>query len=320
MRILITGAAGFIGYSLALKILENKKIKVFGIDNLNSYYEISLKKERLKKLFFFSNFKFFKLNIENEKLLTKIFIENKIDYVIHLAAQAGVRHSLKKPETYIQANINGFFNIINLSKTYKIKHFLFASSSSVYGDTSSFPTKENNKLFGESLYASTKIFNENMAYNYSKNYKISITGLRFFTVYGPYGRPDMSMFKFVNCILNGKKIDLFNNGNHYRDFTYIDDVSSAIIKLIKKIPKNKIPFQVINIGSGKSVFIKDMIKIIENETRSKAIITKKPFQIGDVLKTHSSIKKLQSLISGYKPITINKGMKKYLNWHKEYYS
>lgn len=320
MKILITGVAGFIGYSLALKILENKNIKVFGIDNLNSYYEINLKKNRLKKLFFFSNFKFFKLNIENKILVSKIFVENKIDYVIHLAAQAGVRHSLKNPEAYIKSNINGFFNIINLSKNYKVKHFLFASSSSVYGDTSSFPTKENNKLFGESLYAATKIFNENMAYNYSKNYKINVTGLRFFTVYGPYGRPDMSMFKFVNCILNGKKIELFNNGNHYRDFTYIDDVTSAITKLLNKISKNKIPFQNINIGSGRSIFIKDLIKIIENETGFKAIITKKPFQIGDVLKTHSSIKKLQSLISGYKPIAIDRGMIKYLNWHKKYYS
>ena len=231
---LVTGSAGFIGMHTCLKLLKENK-KVIGIDNLNNYYSRNLKFDRLKILKKYKNFKFFKNDISNEKKLKKIFFKHKPSYVIHLAAQAGVRHSITKPQDYTRSNLVGFANILEFSKIMKVKHLLYASSSSVYGNTKKFPLSENDKQTNPiSYYGATKLSNEVMAHSYSSLFKLPTTGLRFFTVYGPWGRPDMALFLFTKAIKNKKKIKLFNGGKMIRDFTYIDDVAFSLKKLIKK--------------------------------------------------------------------------------------
>ena len=226
MKILVTGCAGFIGYHLCLKLLEKNKHKVYGLDNISNYYDVKLKNSRLKNLKEHPNkFYFHKIDIANFNKLKNNFKKNNYDYVIHLAAQAGVRASIQKPSQYVRSNLTGFFNILEISKIFKIKHLVFASTSSVYGSTKKFPLSEDNNTDKPlSFYAATKKSNELMAYSYSNIHKLPCTGLRLFTVYGPYGRPDMSLFKFTKAIFNSNKIDLFNRGDHVRDFTYIDDV------------------------------------------------------------------------------------------------
>ena len=270
MRILVTGAAGFIGFHTTLTLLKNKKNQLFGIDNISDYYDVNLKKNRIKILKNNKNFSFYKIDITNKKKLNNFFNKKKIDIVIHLAAQAGVRYSVENPDSYFDSNIEGFFNILKLSNLYKVKHFIFASSSSVYGDNINFPLKEDYDTSSPlSFYAASKKCNEIMAYSFSNIYKLPCTALRFFTVYGPYGRPDMALFKFVKSITEGKKIELYNGGNHTRDFTYIDDAVDQLVKLINKPPKTTKPFIALNIASSKPIKLIKYIKIIESNLKKK---------------------------------------------------
>ena len=320
MKILITGCAGFIGFHLSKYLLSKNNIKVFGIDNLNNYYDLKLKKNRLSILEKNKKFFFNKLDITNKKKLLTFCSKKKIKVIVHLAAQAGVRYSIQDPESYVRNNIIGFFNILECSRYNKIDHLLFASTSSIYGNNNDFPLKENLKTDEPlSFYASTKKSNEVMAYSFSNIYNLPCTALRFFTVYGPYGRPDMSLFKFTDSILKNRKIDLYNKGDHYRDFTYIDDVVISIFKLLKKRPNNKVPYDVFNIGSGNPKHLKVFLKLIEKNLNKKAKINYLPMQLGDVHKTHANCQKLNKKIK-YKPkIDIKIGIKKFVNWYKNYY-
>lgn len=320
MKILITGCAGFIGFHLSQLFLSQKNINVFGIDNLNHYYDVSLKKDRLKILKDNKKFIFKKIDLIEEQKLDRVFKKNKFDIVINLAAQAGVRNSIINPKDYLESNLIGFFNIINLSRIHKIKHFIFASTSSVYGDSTNFPLKENDDTDKPlSFYAATKKSNEVIAYSYSKIYELPTTGLRFFTVYGPYGRPDMSLFKFVKSIKNNKNIELFNFGKHLRDFTYVDDVTKSILKILKKKSKNNIPYQILNIGSNNPIKLKFFLKTIEKYLNKKAKIKYLPLQKGDVYKTHANIRKLQK-ISNFTPKTsVESGVKNFVDWFESYY-
>ena len=332
MKILITGSSGFIGFHLSKKLLE-KGHKIHGFDSMNNYYDIRLKTSRYKILKKFKNFSFKKSKLENKKNLEKTFKKFKPQIVIHLAAQAGVRYSIEKPQVYLDSNIIGTYNIIETSHKYKVKHLIMASSSSVYGANKKFPFKEIDKTDTQlSIYAATKKATESMAHSYSNIWKIPITMLRFFTVYGPWGRPDMALFKFTKGILSNKKIDIYNNGKMYRDFTYIDDVINGMILLIKKIPKiskkmkyqndslSKVaPFRILNIGNTKKVYLLDFLKQIEKELGRKAIRNYMPLQKGDVKQTLSNSRLLKR-ITGYYPKTNYKlGIKKFVDWYKKYY-
>jgi len=321
MNFLITGSSGFIGFFLCKKILKNKKNYVYGIDNHNDYYDVNLKKNRLKILKKEINFKFTKIDIVNYSKLNNLFKNNKIDYVINIAAQAGVRFSISNPDEYIKSNVVGFHNIINLSTKYKIKHFIYASSSSVYGLSSQFPLSETITTDKPiSLYAATKKSNELIAYSYSNIYNLKTTGLRFFTVYGPYGRPDMFLFKLTKAIIESKKIDVYNNGNHFRDFTYIDDVVNSVFKIIKRPSKQYIPHQIFNIGSSKPIHLMKFINIIEKILGKKAMLNFKKMQSGDVLKTHADTSKLKKTISFKPKYRTEQGIKKFIDWYLKYYN
>lgn len=324
MKILITGCAGFIGFHTTLKYMKSKKNQIVGVDSINSYYSTKLKQDRLKNLIKFSkgNFIFYKLNICNYKKLFNSLKNHKFDLIIHLAAQAGVRYSINNPDAYIKSNINGFFNILKLTKEKRIDHLIFASSSSVYGDSKNFPLNENDSANTPlQLYAATKKSNEIISSSYSSLFKIRITALRFFTVYGPWGRPDMSLFKFVKNIKSYKSIDLYNNGNHNRDFTYIDDLLDGIdiiIKDKKSFFNKDRPFRVFNIGSDNPINLKKYISIIEKQLNIKAKKNLVNLQLGDIKKTHASINKIKKL--GYRPkFTPEKGIQKFINWYNEYY-
>jgi UDP-glucuronate 4-epimerase len=323
IKILVTGCVGFIGFHVC-NFLTNKGFQVIGIDNINTYYDIKLKKDRLKILNLRKNFNFYKIDISDNLKLKKVFKKEKFEYVLHFAAQAGVRFSIYNPKVYFKSNVEGFFNMINLSLEKKIKHFIFASSSSVYGDQKNFPLKENfNTDKPKSFYAATKKSNEVMAYSYSSIYGMKNTALRFFTLYGTFGRPDMAIFKFTDSISKNKKIELFNNGNHLRDFTHIDTFLLLIEKLIIKPGKKQNPFNVFNVGNGKSERLIKFINLIEKNLKKKSKITKKPLQRGDVIKTHSSIDKITKyLLLKNKPITkdLKQGIKEYVGWYKNYYS
>lgn len=321
--VLITGAAGFIGFNLSRFIL-NKGISVIGIDNLNSYYDISLKKNRLKILEDYGNFIFIKCNIANKDEINKIFAKHLPNVVINLAAQAGVRYSITNPDEYVQSNIIGFFNIIECCRKTNVNHLIYASSSSVYGDNKKVPFSEKDKVDNpSSFYAATKKANELMAYSYSHLYNIPSTGLRFFTVYGPYGRPDMAYFTFTKAILEDKPIKIFNNGNLFRDFTYIDDILSGIDKIIYNPPKedelgNR--HKIYNIGNNKPVKILDFISIIEKSIGKEAIKEYYPMQDGDVFCTYADIMELNRDF-GYVPETnIDIGIPKFVKWYKNYYN
>jgi Nucleoside-diphosphate-sugar epimerases len=290
MKILITGAAGFIGFHLSKKLIQNK-YEVIGIDNLDNYYDVNLKKNRIKELKKYKNFYFDKIDLNQKKKINNLVNSKKIKYIIHLAAQAGVRYSITNPENYFKTNMEGFFNILEISKLNKIKHLIFASSSSVYGNDNKFPLKEDmNTDKPLSFYAATKKSNEIMAYSYANIYKLPSTAIRFFTVYGPFGRPDMSLFKFTKKIHNNEKISLFNKGNHTRDFTYIDDVVRGVYSIINKPSKNKIPYNCFNIGNGKPDKLINFLKLIEKHLGKKAKSKKLSLQIGDVRKTHADIR------------------------------
>lgn len=332
-KILITGAAGFIGFHVCLKLLKLGK-KVIGLDNLNNYYDPNLKLARLKILQKSKNFTFKKINLQDEKKLKKIFQNNKIEKVVNLAAQAGVRYSLINPKSYIETNLFGFFNLIDLSRKYKIKHFIYASTSSVYGLSTKMPFKESSTTDHPiQLYAATKKSNELIAHSYSYIYKLPTTGLRFFTVYGPWGRPDMALFKFTKNILSNKKIEIFNYGDHSRDFTYIDDIVQGIVKSINKIPKSKknfnflnpkladssAPFTVYNIGNGRKVKLMKYISEIENYLNKVAKKNYKQLQKGDIKDTHSNLEKIKQSLGYKSKTTVKKGIKNFLKWYLEYY-
>ena len=334
MTILVTGAAGFIGIHTCLKLLKNN-IKVVGVDNLNSYYDKNLKLSRLKILKKYKNFKFYKADIANLALVKKIFKKISPSHIIHLAAQAGVRYSVEKPDVYAKSNLYGFTNILEMCRNYKIKHLIFASSSSVYGGNQKYPFSESdNTDHPLSFYAATKKSNEIMAHSYSFMFNIPITVLRLFTVYGPWGRPDMSLFKFTDKIIKNKKIEVFNKGNMYRDFTYVDDVVNAIIKISKKIPKKLkkrkyktfktdesfAPFTIYNVGNNQPISLKKYISILEEVLKKKANKSLLLMPKADVKFTHANINKLKSKIN-YKPKTkIKKGVSAFIAWYKSYYN
>ncbi len=330
---LVTGSAGFIGFHVCLNLLEKKK-KVIGIDNLNKYYDVNLKKKRNSILKKHKNFKFLKLNIIDTKKIHRVFYKYKIKYVIHLAAQAGVRYSIQFPEKYIDTNLKGFFNIIENSKKKNIKHFLYASTSSVYGNNQNYPLREDfSASHPMSIYAATKRSNELIAHSYSSLFNLPTTGLRFFTAYGPWGRPDMALFKFTKNILKNKKISVFNNGNHQRDFTYIDDIVKCIELAINKIPKKDklynpkkpnpklsyCPYRIINIGGNNPTNLEVFIKLIEKNLNKKSRKKYLKLQKGDVIKTQSSLNWSYKLLK-YKPsVKPTDGIKFFLNWYKDYY-
>ncbi len=319
MKILVTGCAGFIGYHLSKRLLE-KNIVVFGIDNLNNYYDIELKKKRLNILKKYKNFYFKKINLSNKKKVLNIFKNNKFKTVVNLAAQAGVRFSLKNPEVYFDSNVIGFFNVLESCKIYKVKNLLFASSSSVYGNNIT-PFKETMKTdFPLQFYAATKKSNEVMAHAYSKLNNMNCIGLRFFTVYGPFGRPDMAIYKFVDQMYSNKTISIFNKGNHQRDFTYIDDVVTATLELIDYIHKQKKPFfDIFNLGNGKTEELKKIILLLEKELNFKAKKKYISLQTGDIKKTNANISKLIKTIKFHPKTNIEKGIKNFIDWYKEYY-
>ena len=318
MQILVTGSAGFIGFHLTKKLLQDS-FDVVGVDNLNDYYDTQLKKDRLNLLLAFKNYKHHLIDIESfDDLLFDLKIY-KFDVIIHLAAQAGVRFSITDPFSYVRSNLVGFVNILEFMRKNKIKKLLYASSSSVYGPTNKIPFNENdNTELPESFYAATKKSNEVIAHSYSKLYQIETIGLRFFTVYGPWGRPDMALFKFTSNILNDEKIDIYNQGNHLRDFTYIDDIVDGIMLILKKTDYKNY-FQILNLGRGVMVQLNDFINEIEKQLGKKARKNYLPLQKGDIHQTNADIEKAKK-IYGYNPkININIGIAEFINWYKYYY-
>ncbi len=338
MNILVTGAAGFIGFSLCNKLLDKDNI-IIGLDNINNYYDIKLKQIRILKLQEKAKklnriFIFIKDDLENEEGIKNIFKKYSLDTVVHLAAQAGVRFSVKNPYSYINSNIVGFLNILEGCRNYPVKNFIFASSSSVYGGNTKMPFSESDGVDHPlSLYAATKKSNELMAHSYSNLYKIPTIGLRFFTVYGPWGRPDMALFLFTKAIAEGEPIKVFNNGHMIRDFTYIDDVIKSINLLIKKpasidlnFNREKpdpslswVPYKIFNIGNSKPVSLMEYISAIEQSLGIKAKLDFQPLQPGDVEETSADISKLIKYIN-YKPnTTIKDGVSKFVDWFKNFY-
>lgn len=326
---LITGSAGFIGFYLSKKLLE-KGCKVIGIDNINDYYDINLKYTRLEKLKPFEKFTFIKGDISDKAMLMKIFEEYKPNIVVNLAAQAGVRYSIENPDVYIASNIIGFFNILEACRYNSVEHLVYASSSSVYGSNKKVPFEESDFVDNPvSLYAATKKSNELMAHTYSHLYKIPATGLRFFTVYGPMGRPDMAYFGFTNKYFDGEPIKIFNNGDFehdlYRDFTYVDDIVEGIERLISNPSKETVPHKVFNIGNNSPeklmVFIETLEKALSNALGREAVFEKifEPLKAGDVPATYASTDKLQEAVE-FKPSTsIEEGLQKFADWYVEYY-
>lgn len=334
-KILVTGTAGFIGFHLA-KVLLEKGHTVVGLDNINDYYIIDLKYARLEALginredigwnkknksTLFDRHFFYRTNLEDKMQLKKIFVEYSFDYVINLAAQAGVRYSLENPDVYVQSNIVGFLNILECCRYHNIKHLLYASSSSVYGQNKSMPFSVLDNVDNPiSLYAATKKSNELMAHTYSHLYNIPTTGLRFFTVYGPWGRPDMAIYLFTKAILEAKPINIFNNGEMKRDFTFIDDIIQGIELVLKAPPvqdQDKPPFNLVNIGNGKPECLMDFVKAIESNLGVEAIKNYLPMQPGDVPATWADISSLKEI--GYKSTTqIDEGIRLFVNWYKSY--
>ena len=337
--ILVTGAAGFIGSNLCLRLLnENKDIRVIGIDNMNDYYDVRIKEYRLDKLNGFSNFEFIKGNIADKELINQIFESNKIDIVVNLAAQAGVRYSITNPDAYIESNIIGFYNLLEAIRHHMVEHFVYASSSSVYGSNKKVPYSTDDKVDNPvSLYAATKKSNELMAHAYSKLYDIPSTGLRFFTVYGPAGRPDMAYFGFTNKLIKGDKIQIFNYGNCKRDFTYIDDIVEGVIRVMAKAPERAKgedglpvpPYKVYNIGNNQPENLLDFVQILQEELVRAEVLPADydfeahkelvPMQPGDVPVTYADTSALERDF-GFKPSTsLRTGLRKFAEWYKEFY-
>lgn len=335
MRVLITGCAGFIGYWLSLKALQQGH-DVVGVDNLNDYYDVALKQERLNQLKtqYEKSFSFHKVDITDKVSLDALFEQNAFDSVVNLAAQAGVRYSLTNPDAYIQANIIGFTQILECCRHHKIKHCIYASSSSVYGANTKLPfSVSDNVDHPVSLYAATKKANELMAHTYAHLYQLPVTGLRFFTVYGPWGRPDMALFKFVKAIYEDKPLDLYNGGDMIRDFTYVEDIVEAISRMLDKpsMPDESwqgdnpdpaisyAPYKVYNIGRSQPEHLMDFIKAIEKATNKKAIINKMPMQPGDVKATNADVSALVRDFDYHPSTSIEQGIEKFVQWYQSYY-
>ena len=331
-KILITGCAGFIGSSVVVKLLK-KKIQIIGVDNLNEYYDVQLKKDRLNFIQDYAkdlstNFSFYPIDISDRNKIVKLFANTKPNSVIHLAAQAGVRYSVSNPFSYIDSNILGFANVIEGSRSSVVDHFVYASSSSVYGGRISTPFYESDSVDKPiNLYAATKKSNELIAHSYSHIYNLPTTGLRFFTVYGPWGRPDMSSFIFTNAILNDKPIPLFNNGNMWRDFTYIDDIVECIIRVVDEPPNRRessdslkdLPYKIFNVGNSSPIKITDFISVLESTLQKRARLDFLPMQAGDATITYSDTTKIKEWIN-FSPYTpIEQGVKKFIDWYKKYY-
>ena len=335
----VTGASGFIGSNLCKRLLkENEDIKVIGIDNMNDYYDVKIKEARLKELQEFPNYTFIKGNIADKELIMKIFEEHKPQIVINLAAQAGVRYSIINPDAYVESNLIGFFNILEGCRHYPVEHLVYASSSSVYGTNKKVPYSTDDKVDNPvSLYAATKKSDELMAHAYSKLYDIPSTGLRFFTVYGPAGRPDMAYFGFTNKLIKGEKIQIFNYGNCKRDFTYIDDIVEGIVRVIKKAPERKkgedglpiAPYAVYNIGNNKPENLLEFVNILQEELIRAGVLPKDydfeahkelvPMQPGDVPITYADTTPLERDF-GFKPTTpLRDGLRKFAEWYKAFY-
>ena len=313
-KILITGAAGFIGFSLCLELLKRKDNYIVGIDNLNSYYSTKLKKKRIEILNSSKNFKFFKIDLIEKQKLKKIFSKHKFDIVYNFAAQAGVRYSYINPISYCNSNIVGFNNILELVSNFKIPKFFFASSSSVYGDIGPFPKKENSRLNPLNIYSLSKLANEQIAKTYSYKFNTQIIALRFFSIYGEWGRPDMLILKYLLACKLKKNFDLFNFGNHYRDFTYINDAIRIVDKLSNLNFKNK--YNIFNICSSKPLKITKIINILK-DNGMKTKISNKPLHAADVFKTYGDNKKVIKIIRKFKFTDYKIGVERTINWYKE---
>jgi UDP-glucuronate 4-epimerase len=333
MRVLITGVAGFIGHHLALRLLARGD-EVIGVDNLNDYYDVSLKEDRLKRFANDKGFTFRKLDIANREEVTALFSGKAFDVVVNLAAQAGVRYSITNPHAYIDANLVGFTNLLEGARHTKVKHFVFASSSSVYGANTKLPLAESENVDHPlSLYAATKKANELMAHCYANLYALPCTGLRFFTVYGPWGRPDMALFKFTKAILAGEPIQVFNHGNMVRDFTYVDDIVEGVVRVVDRpatpdptwsgdAPNpatSYAPYRVFNIGNNNPVQLLRYIRAIEDCLGKKAIMEMLPMQPGDVPATSADVARLEA-VTGFRPqIEVETGISRFVEWYRGYY-
>jgi len=333
MKILVTGAAGFIGFYLSQRLLDAGH-QVIGLDNLNDYYEVSLKRSRLQQLHGLAGFRFVEAPLEDRAVMEVLFSAEQFDVVVNLAAQAGVRYSLQNPHAYIDSNIVGFMNVLEGCRHNAVKHLVFASSSSVYGANRTIPFSEHHSTdHPVSLYAATKKSNELMAHTYAHLFALPVTGLRFFTVYGPWGRPDMAYFSFTKAISEGRSIDVFNNGQMQRDFTYIDDIVEGIVRVMDNIPSanpswnavspdpssSSAPYRVYNIGNNRPVELGRFIEVIEECLGKKAVRKLLPMQRGEVLVTCADVSDLIADV-GFKPsITIEEGLKRFVNWYRLYY-
>ena len=327
MKVLLTGVAGFIGYHVALKLLARGDT-VIGVDNLNDYYDVSLKQARSDSIQAHTNaknFKFFKLDLAENMATQQLFADEKPDSVIHLAAQAGVRYSLENPHAYISSNIVAFTNILEACRAIKPQHLVYASSSSVYGGNTKLPFSETDSVdHPVSLYAATKKANELMAHTYSHLFGLPTTGLRFFTVYGPWGRPDMSPFLFADAIINNRPIKVFNNGDMLRDFTYIDDIVEGVIRVLDKPATPSVnmgaPYRLFNIGNNQPEKLMDFIDLLESAIGKTALKEFLPMQAGDVKATYADTSALEAWV-GFKPYTpLNEGVEKFVNWYRQFYS
>lgn len=334
MKILVTGAAGFIGSALSQSLLKNGH-EIYGIDNLNDYYDPQLKKDRLSRLESDRNFIFRKLDISNKEAIDELFKTNEFNRVVHLAAQAGVRYSIENPYAYLQSNLTGFLNILEACRHQRIGHLIYASTSSVYGLSGRLPYKtEEDASHPVSFYGATKRANELMAHSYSALYNLPTTGLRFFTVYGPWGRPDMAFFKFTNKIIRGESIDVYNHGHHARDFTYIDDIVEGVKRVtLGEIPEensswnskdgnpasSRAPFRVYNIGNNKSETLMRYIEVLENCIGKKAEKNFLPMQAGDVEETHADVSGLIEDFDYHPNTPIEVGLDNFVKWYRDYY-
>jgi len=333
MKILLTGAAGFIGMTTTLRLLARGD-HVVGLDNLNDYYSVALKKDRLARLSSHPNFRFVRLDVADRAGMEKLFADERFDRVIHLAAQAGVRYSLVNPQAYIDSNVVGFMNVLEGCRHSKVQHLVYASSSSVYGGNTKMPFSERDSVdHPVSMYAATKKANELMAHTYSHLFALPTTGLRFFTVYGPWGRPDMALFPFTKAILEGKPIDVFNDGNMQRDFTFVDDIVEGVIRVMDRVAEaspdyrsdapdpgtSNVPFRVFNIGNHNPVQLLDYIGCIEDAVGRKATKNLLPLQDGDVPATYADVDALRDWV-GFTPATdIRSGVQRFVAWYRDYY-
>lgn len=341
-NILVTGSAGFIGFHLSARLIS-LGYRVSGLDSVNSYYDVALKEARIHQLIQKAKtsagadhalFSFHRLDIVDKSAIVELFRKEQFDYVIHLAAQAGVRYSLENPQAYVDSNLVGFMNVLEACRTYTPQHLIFASSSSVYGLNSKVPfSTAQNTDHPVSLYAATKKANEVIAHSYAHLFNIPVTGLRFFTVYGPWGRPDMAYFSFTKKIIDREPIEIFNNGDLMRDFTYVDDIVNGIVALMEKTPEgnslfdpmapdpssSSAPFRIFNIGNNHPVRLMDFVDTLEKLIGEKAIKVFKPMQAGDVFATHADIDNLTDLV-GFKPVTsLQTGLRYFIDWYKDYY-